>query len=279
MKLLFIVILQFIASICLAQDVMNMDGIDCDMHGSAKPGSRTYDLNSYKNRYQLPASTDFNESATIETMISSADPNQFSQNNATRIKGFVYNVKEGGVEGCNCKARSQEFRDTHIELTPDENHTDPQYRIIAEVTPRIRAIMLTKGVDWSTSSLKNNLKGKLVEIAGWLTYDSEHEDGSYANDPEDQVGRPNWRASCWEIHPVTEIIILDSSADLSMKKLPSKPNAKPSVTYTPDKPVSHEQTVNNIGTQGNDTFPILLAILLILIIFLLIIYVYKSAGK
>src|SRR5205823_13818512 len=131
------------------------------------------------------------------------------------------NVKPGGVETCNCRSKDPAFRDTHIELTPDVNLTDPQFRVIIEVTPRIREIMSKNNLDWSTGALKSTIKGKKVEVSGWLFYDSEHEDASFANDPEDHIGRLNWRGTCWEIHPVTNIKILDSAIDL--------------VTWRPDK--------------------------------------------
>jgi hypothetical protein len=45
-----------------------------------------------------------------------------------------------------------------------------------------------------------------VEVTGWLLFDIEHTDGAENSSP----GKPgNWRATCWEIHPITEIAVLD----------------------------------------------------------------------
>jgi len=143
---------------------------------------------------------------TLNQLISSDNEDQFSIDKAVILTGYVFNVKMGGVETCNCKTKDEFFRDTHIELTPDDEHTGPEYRIIVEVTPRIRAIMAAKNIDWSTETLKFELKGHKIKVAGWLFYDEEHKSQSSATNP---TGERNWRASCWEIHPITYIKVLD----------------------------------------------------------------------
>jgi len=178
--------------------------IDCDIHGSANPHRREYTLNVYKNRYSLPKDNDFIDGVTIEKLIASSNESEYSIEKAVEISGYVFNVKMGGIETCNCK--DERYRDTHIEVTPDNEHTSPEYRIIVEVTPRIRTLMAVKGIDWSTDELKNTLIGHKVKIAGWLFYDEEHKSQSFATNPG---GERNWRASCWEIHPITSIKVLD----------------------------------------------------------------------
>jgi hypothetical protein len=49
----------------------------------------------------------------------------------------------------------------------------------------------------------------MVKIQGWLFYDFSHKTENYAEDPDDNIGRPNWRATGWEIHPITAIEVLD----------------------------------------------------------------------
>ena len=46
----------------------------------------------------------------------------------------------------------------------------------------------------------------------------EHEGAAFANDPNDEVGKLNWRATCWEIHPVTGIKLLDNGDDMYIKR-------------------------------------------------------------
>src|SRR5947209_6532607 len=119
MKNLFFFLTFFISCAALGQDVINIDGIDCDLHGSSRPGSKTYYLNGFKNRYHFPSAGDFYHDVTFDALMHSADPNEFSQDRALTLSGYVFNVKTGGVETCNCKTKDPAYRDTHIELTPD----------------------------------------------------------------------------------------------------------------------------------------------------------------
>jgi len=220
--MLRIFIFSFLFSICIScssgysnyssssdssgQQVISIDGVDCDIHGSAHYGRPEYRLNEYKNRYHFPTKSDYANGITLNELISSGNEEQFPIDKAVILTGYVFNVKMGGVETCNCKTTDQAYRDTHIELTPDEQHTGPEYRIIVEVTPRIRAIMAVKGIDWSTEILKSTLIGHTVKISGWLFYDAEHKSQAFATNP---TGERNWRASCWEIHPITYIKVID----------------------------------------------------------------------
>ena len=118
-------------------------------------------------------------------------------------------LRWGGRETCNCGSNIAIFKDTHIELINDPDSNEPKNRLIVEVTPRTRLLMSNNNIDWSTPSLRR-LKGHKVEISGWLFYDAEHEGESFANDENDEIGKRNVRASCWEIHPVTGIKVLDA---------------------------------------------------------------------
>jgi hypothetical protein len=201
-----------------SQDEIIINGQPCGLHGNAKQ-SDAYALNAYKNRYTAPGTTDFDTAITLDALIKSGDPNQFSQDKAAVLRGYVYDIKMGGVETCNCKTKDPQFRDTHIELVPDEAHTDAQYRVIAEVTPRLRALMQKRGEDWSTAALRRSIKGQWVELAGWLTYDVEHETAAYANDPDDAIGQHNWRATAWEVHPITYLKIIDKGSESSLTSI------------------------------------------------------------
>ena len=190
----------------LGQDVISIDGIDCDIHGSAHQERPEYRLNEYKNRYNFPTKSDYVTGITLNDLISSGNDEQFPIDKAVILTGYVFNVKMGGVETCNCKTTDPAYRDTHIELTPDDQHTGPEYRVIVEVTPRIRAILAAKGIDWSTETLKETLIGHKVKISGWLFYDAEHKGQAFATNPSNEK---DWRATCWEIHPITYIKVIN----------------------------------------------------------------------
>jgi hypothetical protein len=77
--------------------------------------------------------------------------------------------------------------------------------VIVEVTPRWRAMMAARGVDWSTRTLRRGYLGRWVRVTGWLLFDAEHANAAENTEP----GRArNWRATAWEIHPITSIEVV-----------------------------------------------------------------------
>jgi hypothetical protein len=86
---------------CTSQEVINIDGINCGIHGSSASGSKTYFLNEFKNRFAIPSTADFDSTISIYDLIKSRDPQEFSMNKAVILNGYVFNVKTGGVETCN----------------------------------------------------------------------------------------------------------------------------------------------------------------------------------
>ena len=264
MRRLLVLFLWIVYLPCHAQDVLTMNGVDCGIHGSSRVGTMDYRLNEYKSRYRFPRKTDFDTAVHLVNLAESGDPNQFSFDKAVVIRGYVFNVKEGGVETCNCKSKDVAFRDTHIEITVGESATGPQYRVIAEVTPRFRQIMQQQGVDWSTRTLKQTLKGHHIEIAGWLFYDAEHETEAYANDPDDMIGRKNWRATCWEVHPITYLKISDGD-ETSTEEIISQH----------DKDKDHNNDRKNPQEGGHNNAAWIAAVFLIVIVILVYLLLKK----
>src|ERR1700722_16281215 len=114
---------------------------NCGLEGDAKRQD-VRSLNTLKNRYTFPDSADFDHSVTLHTMLAPGeDRERFSDRKAVDITGYVYDVKVGGDESCNCHERSPEFRDTHIELVLPMNLIEEKNCVIVEVTPRMREIM------------------------------------------------------------------------------------------------------------------------------------------
>jgi hypothetical protein len=178
----------------------------CPIMGSAK-SVRVRELNELKNRTDIPAISDFDNNVSLEKLIKPGyDKNRWSTGSAGEITGYVKAVMKGGVETCNCEAQDLAGRDTHIELVTDLSETGDRGVVIAEVTPRMRKLMQDKGIDWSTETLKNKLTGRKVKIKGWLLFDFEHQRQAGNTNPN---GSENWRATCWEIHPITSIEVLD----------------------------------------------------------------------
>ncbi|MBS1772249.1 MAG: hypothetical protein JST82_05270 [Bacteroidetes bacterium] len=268
MKKFFYLLIFFGVSIsCYAQDELNIDGEPCGMHGSSKEGTKEYLQNPFKNRYNFPKKENINTKIQINDLISSkATFDKFNQNTAVEVTGYVYDVKVGGTESCNCKTTNSGFKDTHIELTPDAENTGPENRLIVEVTPRIRQILEKQGEDWSTSTLKQRIKGHTVKIQGWLFYDHSHELESFVLDPEDNKGRKNWRASCWEVHPITNIEITDAEEDeLAMADEEGEKNAKVTMfTTSGPNPDNNNNNNSNKNADKMSTTPLNILITVLL---------------
>lgn len=193
----------------------------CPPEGDAK-GTNDQNTNRLKNRYAFPTQADIDPSITLEKMLAPGnDENRFSEAKAATITGYVVKVnKKGSSETCNCHATSPLFTDTHIELVLDPDHAGKQERVIVEVTPRMRAIMADKGEDWSGQELQN-LLGKQVTFTGWMLWDWRHKKDAENTDPGD--AKQNWRATCWELHPVTAIEIEDNPLAEDMEGEKSAP--------------------------------------------------------
>jgi hypothetical protein len=186
-------------------DVITLNGKDCGLEGTAtsKAGK---ELNRNKNRYQMPGNNDIDPEVSMAALIAPGkDVNRFDQKKAAKITGFVIDVLVGGnKETCNCGATKPDERDTHIELGLAKD-APPNQRVIVEITPRLRMQMKKKDIDWTTKTLRNEIKGKWVEVTGWLLFDTMHIQEAENTNPGNEM---NWRATCWEVHPITSLTVL-----------------------------------------------------------------------
>jgi hypothetical protein len=177
----------------------------CPMEGNAQSaGVRA--LNRFKNRYTAPNPDQINPAITLAAIVAPGnDIGRWKVKAGATITGYVMDVKPGGIETVNCHAKDWAYRDTHIELVLDPMASTATKRVIVEVTPRWRDIMSGNSVDWSTQALRDKFLGRWVKVTGWMLFDVEH--GSEAENTA--PGRPrNWRATAWEVHPVTAIEVV-----------------------------------------------------------------------
>lgn len=183
----------------------------CALTGDPNPNGSDYQqvsaLNELKNRYHAPTDAQLDSSVTLARMLDPGDDTgRFDDGRGALIEGWVDRVRVGGIETVNCHARTTQYRDTHIEVSLAMGAGETQ-RVIVEVTPRWRAAMAARGVDWSTHALEQLLTGKRVRFRGWLLFDREHVANAENTNPGNAS---NWRATVWEIHPVTQIVVLDN---------------------------------------------------------------------
>lgn len=184
----------------------NMDDFDgCGMDGTATTANLKK-LNQLKNRYVVPQDSDINPSLTLSAMLAPGDDKaRWSSNSAAELTGLVLDTKPGGSETCNCGKTDPVHTDVHIELVLHATDTAMTQSVVVEVTPRLRAIMATRGTDWSTKTLRHQLLGKWVKVRGWMTFDAQHANAAENTHPG---GASNWRATAWEIHPLTDIQVV-----------------------------------------------------------------------
>lgn len=106
---------------------------------------------------------------------------------ALRVTGYIVAAKVSGPESCNGFIDS--LRDFHIWIGDSPNATKAT-SLVVEVTPRWKDLNPEwRQVRYFTSLVRRHAK---VRVTGWLLWDEEH-----ANEVDHS------RASCWEVHPVT----------------------------------------------------------------------------
>jgi hypothetical protein len=163
-----------------------------------RPGRWAF--NRLKNRAALPAVTDFDQRVTLAALVAPGnDRARWSEARAAAIEGYVVAVEDANAEAANCFSLMR--RDAHIEVALRAD-APPRERVILEVTPRLREWAKEQGLDWSTPALRRELLGRHCRFEGWLFFDDIHAGEAENTTP----GRAlNWRATAWEIHPLTDI--------------------------------------------------------------------------
>ena len=188
-------------------DTLTINGKNCGMEGTAQK-SDDKAQNRLKNRWIMPKYTDFDANFTWENLFGEGDenPKKYSQSKAARLTGYVAYISKSNKETCNCGFKEPTFHDYHINLVVDPTeYGDKTQHLIVEITPRLREIMKAQGVDWNLDTLKK-IRHKRITVEGWLFYDWEHGDKAYLRTGDTTK---SWRATCWEIHPVTSLKLLD----------------------------------------------------------------------
>ncbi|SRR6266568_3792821 len=174
----------------------------CPLQGVAT-GVHRQESNREKNRTIYPRAADIDSSTTISAIMEpDYDADRWSETRGASIVGYVVEVKRGSRETVNCEATDPAFMDTHVALVADSADFSEAARMIVEVTPRWRAFMAERGQDWSTETLHQTLLHHWVRVTGWLFWDYEH---ANASEHTARLGGYSWRATAWEIHPVTGI--------------------------------------------------------------------------
>lgn len=165
--------------------------------------SRARDLHRLKNRTALPEAADFDSRITLDKLLEPGDDtNRWSTDRAARIQGEVIDVEHAGTEAANCFSPCR--RDIHILLATRKGAAKNEH-VVLEVTPNLRDWAAKRGIDWSEKTLQAQLVGHWCEFEGWLYFDVGHTDQSENTAPHNPT---NWRATAWEVHPITKITVI-----------------------------------------------------------------------
>ena len=160
-------------------------------------------LHQLKNRTAMPRDGDFDPAFSLSELLKPGDDtSRWSTINAGRIEAYVIDIASTKPEGANCFLPCR--RDIHI-LVANRPGAPGNEQIVLEVTPNLRDWASRQGWDWSETALREQLIGHWCEFAGWLYFDVSHADQSENTAPHNPT---NWRASAWEIHPITKISVL-----------------------------------------------------------------------
>jgi len=164
---------------------------------------RARHLHYLKNRTTLPEAAEFDTSVTLDALLERGDDSdRWLNERAARVQGQVLDVAYSRPEATNCYNPCR--RDIHI-LIANRKEAPKNEQVVVEVTPNFADWAIEQGHDWSEKTLQARLVGHWCGFEGWLYFDAGH-----AEDAENTApGKPdNWRATAWEIHPVTKISVI-----------------------------------------------------------------------
>ena len=164
------------------------------------------ETNRRKNRKDAPTSAhpvaftaikdlSYPDASTNRTHWSAAETAQIApyEGVAVSVVGFIVAVKKqsgGGGEATNCHFNTTNFVDTHVALVEAAGQGEAD-AIVVEPTPRFYGAHPS----WLFAKLQGlDHSADPVRISGWLLFDPVH---------KGHLG--TYRATLWEIHPITKI--------------------------------------------------------------------------
>ncbi len=172
----------------------------CDPRKGDTAVKRVQALNLLKTRTNIPTVEDINSDITLAALLKrGSDRNRWDSKMAATVIGYVAKIGVGGIETVNCHAKDAAHRDTHIDLVISKRDAkNKRKHVVVEVTPQFRS----RHPNWTTANLRDTLLGRCVKITGWMLFDAEHANASVNTAPSNSN---DWRATAWEVHPITNI--------------------------------------------------------------------------
>ena len=175
---------------------------NCPSEGLALT-SKARSLHRLKNRTAIPQDSDFNQQISLSELLKPGDDAyRWTTQQAARIQGYVVDVAYARPEATNCFMPCR--RDIHINVANREGAPLTE-QVVLEITPNFAEWAAQQGWDWSAASLKSQLVGHWCEFEGWMYFDVGHAEEAENTTPNNAS---NWRATAWEIHPVTKFRVI-----------------------------------------------------------------------
>ncbi len=182
MKLIFTTIILLLLVFSIS------DNTECPQKGGSS-NIEQQELDLLKNR--TIKSKKINKTITLNKILEVGDDTErFKTTDYVEITGYVYDVKWGGPETCNCRSSDKSKTDIHIELVNDLKTASNKSAVVVEIT------RYSIG-DYTYEKIKS-MKGKKVKVRGWMFFDEHHTQNAVNTNPD---GTFLWRATCWEVHP------------------------------------------------------------------------------
>jgi len=126
---------------------------------------------------------------------------------ALRVVGFLVALKpqtSGSGESTNCHWTASAEVDWHMALVGKVGEGEAD-AVVVETTPRLRR----KHANWTPAALKPWVDGAApIRVSGWLMFDPEHRNHL-----------KKFRATLWEIHPITKLEVWRDSQFVDLDSL------------------------------------------------------------
>lgn len=174
-------------------------------------------LNVLKNRGRKATDP---QKVTVEEIRDPANnTGRFRSSQQVWVTGYVAGIDNGGrKETCNCKRA--DLRDVHINIvaSPSEAGDKTKY-VVVEFTPRWEKKFNLDDSDYDAmkQTVKQQIEGKWVRFEGYMMRDFVHAKESKSTaapntptclDNGNDLSPCVWRATAWEVHPVTAYTVV-----------------------------------------------------------------------
>ncbi|MEO6404013.1 MAG: hypothetical protein ABIY51_13880 [Ferruginibacter sp.] len=127
------------------------------------------------------------------------DKNLWYEGAYVYTEGYLTSAEEQGPESCNCKQASIKSKDgdvhMYLSLVPE---APKKNSLVVEMTPAFKK----KHLNYAD----NLILYTKVRVYGFLFYDYDHENASFTTCTKCSN---IWRKTCWEIHPVTSMEVIE----------------------------------------------------------------------